>query len=74
MNHNIYGGGKIASVVGNNSYITMTKGLLYNSTEMVAGRDTGKNFFESIEWKEIYEKSAHRNSACSAEDSVKMPS
>ena len=23
---------------------------------MVAGRDTGKNFFESIEWKEIYEK------------------
>ena len=56
VNHNIYGGGKIASVVGNNSYITMTKGLLYNSTEMVAGRDTGKNFFESIEWKEIYEK------------------
>lgn len=74
VDHNIYGGGNIACVVGNNSYLTMTKGLLYNSTEMVAGRDTGKNFFESIEWKEIYEKSARRNSACSAEDSVKMPS
>ncbi len=56
VDHNIYGGGNIACVVGNNSYLTMTKGLLYNSTEMVAGRDTGKNFFESIEWKEIYEK------------------
>lgn len=56
INHNIYAGGNVACKVGGNTYLTMTKGLLHKYTEMVSGRDTGKNFFESNEWREIYEK------------------
>ena len=56
IDHNIYAGGNVACTVGHNTYTTMTKGLLYKTTQMVAGRDDGKNFFESDEWREIYYK------------------
>ena len=56
INHNIYAGGNVACKVGGNTYLTMTKGLLHKDTEMVSGRDKGKNFFESNEWREIFEK------------------
>ena len=55
INHNIYAGGNVACKVGGNTYLTMTKGLLHDYTELVSGRKD-KNFFESNEWKEIYEK------------------
>lgn len=56
INHNMYAGGNVACTVGKNTYLTLTKGLLYNTTQMVSGRDEGKNFFESDEWREIYYK------------------
>ena len=55
INHNIYAGGNVACKVGGNTYLTMTKGLLYDYTVLVSGRND-KNFFESNEWREIYEK------------------
>ena len=55
INHNIYAGGNVACKVGGNTYLTMTKGLLHDYTELVSGRND-KNFFESNEWREIYEK------------------
>ena len=55
INHNIYAGGNVACKVGGNTYLTMTKGLLHDYTEVVSGRND-KNFFESNEWREIYEK------------------
>ena len=55
INHNIYAGGNVACKVGGNTYLTMTKGLLHDYTELVSGRKD-KNFFESNEWREIYEK------------------
>lgn len=70
INHNIYGGGNVACVVGEkdndtddnlatnsgNTYITMSKGLLYDNTEVVSGVNDNKTFFESNEWKEVYNK------------------
>lgn len=55
INHNIYAGGNVACKVGGNTYLTMTKGLLHDYTEVVSGRND-KNFFESNEWREMYEK------------------
>ena len=55
INHNIYAGGNVACKVDGNTYLTMTKGLLHDYTELVSGRND-KNFFESNEWREIYEK------------------
>ena len=55
INHNIYAGGNVACKVGGNTYLTMTKSLLHDYTELVSGRND-KNFFESNEWREIYEK------------------
>ena len=55
INHNIYAGGNVACKVGGNTYLTMTKGLLHDYTELVSGRKDN-NFFESNEWREIYEK------------------
>lgn len=55
INHNIYGGGNVACVIGGNTYITMTKGLLKNTTPVLSGK-TMDNFFESNEWKEVYNK------------------
>ena len=56
INHNIYAGGNIACEVRKNTYLTMTKGLLHKNTKVVSGQDDSKNFFESEEWKEIYNK------------------
>lgn len=54
INHNIYGGGNLASTVGGDTYITMTHGFLKSTTQMVGNDNT--NFFETNEWKEIYHK------------------
>ena len=54
INHNIYGGGNLASTVGGDTYITMTRGFLKSTTQMVGNDNT--NFFETNEWKEIYHK------------------
>ena len=55
INHNIYAGGNVACKVGGNTHLAMTKSLLHDYTELVSGRND-KNFFESNEWREIYEK------------------
>ena len=54
VNHNIYAGGNIACVVGKDTYLTMTKGLLHENTRVVSGRE--EKFFESEEWHEIFDK------------------
>lgn len=54
INHNIYAGGNVACVVGGNAHLTMEKGLLYDNTQVVYG--VNKKFFETEEWKEIYNK------------------
>ena len=56
VNHNIYAGGNIACEVGKDTYLTMAKGLLHNDTKVVSSQASNKNFFESAEWKEIYNK------------------
>lgn len=56
INHNIYAGGNEACEIGRNTYLTMIKGLLYNDTQVVSGRNDGKKLFESKEWEEIYYK------------------
>lgn len=63
INHNIYGGGNTACIVGEktmensgNTYITMVKGLLYDDTQVISGQSDKKKFFERDEWKEVYEK------------------
>lgn len=56
VNHNIYAGGNIACVVEKNTYLTMAKGLLHTNTKVVSNQASNKNFFESDEWKEIYNK------------------
>ena len=55
INHNIYAGGNLACKVGGNTHLTMTKSLLHDYTMLLSGRND-KNFFESNEWREIYEK------------------
>ena len=54
INHNIYAGGNIACVVGKDAHLTMEKGLLHDKTQVVYG--VNKKFFETEEWKEIYNK------------------
>ena len=54
INHNIYAGGNVACVVGKDAHLTMEKGLLYDNTQVVYG--VNKKFFETEEWKEIYNK------------------
>ena len=54
INHNIYAGGNVACVVGKDAHLTMEKGLLYDKTQVAYGVD--KKFFETSEWKEIYNK------------------
>ena len=58
INHNIYAGGNIACEVGKNTYLTMAKGLLHKDTKVVSSQvvDDKYNFFETNEWKEIYNK------------------
>lgn len=58
VNHNIYAGGNIACVVGKDTYLTMTKGLLHTNTKVVSSQNTDNeyNFFKTAEWKEIYNK------------------
>lgn len=54
INHNIYGGGNIACVVGKDAHLTMEKGLLHDNTQVVYGVNV--KFFETMVWKEIYNK------------------
>ena len=58
INHNIYAGGNIACEVEKNTYLTMAKGLLHKNTKVVSSQviDNKYNFFETSEWKEIYNK------------------
>ncbi len=56
VNHNMYGGGNLACVVGGNSYITMTKGLLNKQETVSATANPEGGFFATKEWKEVYEK------------------
>ena len=68
INHNFYGGGNTACIIGEkdssdnlvnntgNTYITMTKGLLFNTTKVISGQSSDLNFFESNEWREVYNK------------------
>ena len=58
INHNIYAGGNIACEVGKNTYLTMAKGLLHKDTKVVSSQDVDDkyNFFDTNEWKEIYNK------------------
>ena len=58
INHNIYAGGNVASVVEGNTYLTMAKGLLHKNTKVVSSQvtDNEYNFFDTNEWKEIYNK------------------
>ena len=58
INHNIYAGGNIACEVEENTYLTMAKGLLHKNTKVVSSQvtDNEYNFFETMEWKEIYNK------------------
>ena len=56
VNHNIYAGGNIACMVKGNTHLTMAKGLLHTNTKVVSSQASNKNFFESAEWKEIYNK------------------
>ena len=56
VNHNIYAGGNIACMVEGNTHLTMAKGLLHTNTKVVSSQASNKNFFESAEWKEIYNK------------------
>lgn len=58
INHNIYAGGNVASVVEGNTYLTMAKGLLHKNTKVVSSQVTNDeyNFFDTNEWKEIYNK------------------
>ena len=56
VNHNIYAGGNIACEVKGNTHLTMAKGLLHTNTKVVSNQASNKNFFESAEWKEIYNK------------------
>ena len=67
VNHNIYGGGDKTCVVGEkdkdgnlvansgNTYIKLEKGLLHDNTQLLSGVSTTQ-FFNSNEWKEIYNK------------------
>ena len=58
INHNIYAGGNVASIVNGNTNLTMAKGLLYKNTKVVSSQviDDEYNFFDTNEWKEIYNK------------------
>ena len=58
INHNIYAGGNVASIVKGNTYLTMAKGLLHKNTKVVSSQviNDKYNFFDTNEWKEIYNK------------------
>ena len=67
INHNIYGGGNVACMVGEkdangnlvagsgNTYIYMSRGLLYKTTQVLSG-EPQSDFFSTDEWKEVYNK------------------
>lgn len=54
INHNIYGGGNVACEVGNNTYVTMTKGLI--AAESSLGRQNVTNLFDEPEWQNVHKK------------------
>lgn len=58
INHNIYAGGNVASIVNGNTNLTMAKGLLHKNTKVVSSQviNDEYNFFDTNEWKEIYNK------------------
>ena len=58
INHNIYAGGRRACVVGGSTYLTMTRGLIPRSLQVLSGieyEDEG-GFFTTKEWEEVYHK------------------
>ena len=61
INHNIYGGGNAACKVTGDTYVTMTKGMLYSDTPIGRSVNTttwrsSVNLFDQDEWKNIYNK------------------
>lgn len=56
LSHNIYGGGNVACVVGNDTWVDMTKGLLPAKNRL--GRDNTLNLFTEAEWVNIHNKHA----------------
>ena len=56
INHNIYGGGNEACIVGHNTNITIANGFLHNDTEVKPGQAKDLRFYQTAEWKEIYYK------------------
>lgn len=61
INHNIYGGGNAACKVTGDTYVTMTKGMLYSDTPIGRSVNTttwrsSVNLFEQDEWRNIYNK------------------
>ena len=56
INHNIYGGGNEACIVGHNTNLILTKGFLHDNTEVNPGQAKNLRFYQTAEWKEIYNK------------------
>ena len=56
INHNIYGGGNEACIVGHNTNLILTKGFLHDNTEVKPGQAKNLRFYQTAEWKEIYNK------------------
>lgn len=56
INHNIYGGGNEACIVGHDTNITIANGFLHNDTEVKPGQAKDLRFYQTAEWKEIYYK------------------
>ena len=56
VNHNIYAGGNEACEIGNNTNIVIAKGFLNDNTEVKPGQDKKMKFYQTSEWKEIYNK------------------
>lgn len=54
INHNIYGGGNLACDIGGDTYVTMTNGILNDSTRVIGNDNTP--FFSTNEWMEVYNK------------------
>ena len=56
ISHNIYGGGNEACIVGHNTNLILTKGFLHDNTEVKPGQAKNLRFYQTAEWKEIYNK------------------
>ena len=56
VNHNIYAGGNEACEIGHDTNIVIAKGFLNDNTEVKPGQDKKMKFYQTSEWKEIYNK------------------